>query len=387
MRFLQPRLLVLSLALAIATGCDRPGQGPSGPDADVAAVPSGASGPEPVAPLRGPTLAEEQADGYFGQADGVPFPVPDPLPAEARPREPVDAPAPQPGPEPIDFWLGGTGTSDGRFHYPRAVTTTPDGAVFVADKTGRIQKFDPEGRLLRVVRTPGVEQGKPTALAIDAAGDLLVADTHYCRVLVYSPDLELRRHYGVPGREPGRFMMITAVQPGAGGLHYTLDYGDDIARVQVFREDGTFLRSFGSFGWEPHQLRRPMNLAVDDANQRLYVADAVNHRLAIFSFEGELLGELGGRGREPGKLMFPYDVKLDDEGRLWVAEFGNERISMLSTTGECLAVYGGPGRALGSLNTCWGVALGSADRVWALDSGQDRVIALTRAAVLSGVPR
>mgnify|MGYP001413320847 CR=1 FL=1 len=34
-------------------------------------------------------------------------------------------------------------------------------------------------------------------------GDLLVADTHYCRVLVYDTDLKLKRAYGAPGPAPG----------------------------------------------------------------------------------------------------------------------------------------------------------------------------------------
>lgn len=315
---------------------------------------------------------------------GEPYPIPDPLPAEAIGREVSDGPAPKAGEGPIDLILGGKGDSDGRFGYPRAMTTTADGTLFVADKTGRIQKFSPEGKLLAVVRAPGVVQGKPTGLGIDRHGDLILADTHYCRVLVYGLDLKLKRAYGAPGRDPGQFMMITSVQAGADGKHYTTDFGDEVARVQVFREDGTFLYAFGAFGWDDDQFRRPMNLAVDDEHDRLYVADAANHRIAIYTREGKLQGHLGGEGRERGKLGYPYDVKLDEQGRVWVAEFGNQRISVFARDGTCVGVWGKPGRRVPGLNRPWAVALGPNERVWALDSNGNRCYGLKRSVVLGG---
>ena len=36
-------------------------------------------------------------------------------------------------------------------------------------------------------QTPDFEHGRPSGLAFDNAGNLLVCDTHYFRVLVYTP--------------------------------------------------------------------------------------------------------------------------------------------------------------------------------------------------------
>lgn len=314
------------------------------------------------------------ADDY---TPGAPYPIPDPLPAKSRPQPVAESPAPQDGAGAVELVLGGKGESPGRFGYPRAMATTKEGLLFVADKTGRIQRFTPEGKVERLVYTPGLVQGKPTGLGIDEHGDLLVADTHYCRVLVYDTDLKLKRAYGAPGPDPGQFMMITSVH-AAGGLHYTTDFGDQVARVQVWREDGTYLRTWGSFGWDPDQFRRPMNLAIDPQRDRVYVADAANHRVSIFSSAGELQGHLGGEGKEQGKLGYPYDVKLDELGRIWVAEFGNQRVSVFTPEGACLGIWGGPGRAVGGVNRPWAVALGTKQRVWVLDSNGDRCYGMHR---------
>lgn len=363
---------------------------PASTSAVTTELPARPAPPAPAAPAA--PAARERDDAGDDDAlpaalqhpDGVPFAMPSPLPPEALPRVVEDAPTPAPGPAPLAFVLGGTGTADGLFNYPRAIVSERDGSVVVVDKTGRLQRFDHEGRLRAVVRTPAIGQGKPTGLGVDAEGQLLVADTHYCRVLVYGPDLALRRVYGAPGHAGGLFMFLSAVKAGPDGLHWTCDYGDEVARVQTFRPDGTWLRAIGHFGTGEGELRRPMSLAFDAKKAEVYVADAVNHRIVVLAQDdSRWLRSFSGPGREPGQLDFPYDLVLDEEGRLWVAEFGNQRVTVFDPSdGRCLGTWGEAGRRVGCLARPWGLALGREDRLWVLDSQNDRLYALDRAAVL-----
>lgn len=406
------RLLLRALPLAwvlLASGCDEEAPlapGPASVSASAASVTTAAT--REASPAAGVAAEQDaQDDGQDDQGptpeppdgplpsallhpDGLPFALPSPLPPEAHPRTfPVEAAAlPAPGPAPLEFWLGGTGTADGKLQYPRAIAAEADGSALVCDKTGRIQRWDHEGRLRAVVRTPTTSQGKPTGLGVDAEGQVLVADTHYCRVLVYGPDLALRRVYGAPGRASGLFMFISGVKAGPDGLHWTTDYGDDVARVQAFRPDGTWVRATGRFGAGEGELRRPMSLcfgATAGEAGEVYVADAVNHRLVVLALDdGRWLRTLGAPGRGPGQLDFPYDVARDEEGRLWVAEFGNQRVQVLDPRdGACLGLWGAPGRRPGSLGRPWGLALGRGARLWVLDSQNDRLYALDRARVLA----
>lgn len=394
------------LVVLLAVGCDDAGETPpaaSAPAATASPAPVASTSPSPSpAADADPTDEVDGLDDDAGPAavrpgdpppaaldhpDGVPFPLPDPLPPEAQPRTfPLEGAAlPEPGPAPLEFWVGGTGTTDGKLQYPRAIAAEADGSALVCDKTGRIQRWDHEGRLRAVVRTPVIAQGKPTGMRVDDEGQVLVADTHYCRVLVYGPDLRLRRVWGAPGRAPGLFMFISGVAQGPDGLWWTTDYGDDVARVQAFRPDSTWVRATGQFGTGEGELRRPMSLCFDATSREVYVADAVNHRLVVLSLDdGRWLRTIGAPGRGPGQLDFPYDVVLDDERRLWVAEFGNQRVQALDArTGACLGTWGEPGRRPGSLARPWGLALGRGSRLWVLDSNNDRVYALDRARVLS----
>src|SRR5207245_986707 len=156
-------------------------------------------------------------------------------------------------------------------------------------KQGRIQKLDAALHVRALVRTPEILRGKPTGLLVAANGDLWVADTHYARVLVYSPDLVLKRAWGAPGSATGQFLFLRDVKERGDGAILTTDYADDVARVQVWKDETTATASFGRFGDEPGNFQRPMKVAVDAAHHELVVADSVNHRIQVLSWEGRPL--------------------------------------------------------------------------------------------------
>ena len=88
--------------------------------------------------------------------------------------------------KPEQVW-GRRGISAGRLQKPRAMAIDAENQLYIVDMTGRIQVFSATGEYLRGWRTPAIEQGKPCGLGFARDGNLLVADTHYFRVLVYTP--------------------------------------------------------------------------------------------------------------------------------------------------------------------------------------------------------
>src|SRR6516225_6755385 len=88
------------------------------------------------------------------------------------------------------------GTKPGWLHKPRVAAFDASDRLYVADLTDRIQVFDREGHYLRGWRTPEFNVDGPSGLTIDRIGRLLVADTHFYRVLVYSPSGELMFQIG-----------------------------------------------------------------------------------------------------------------------------------------------------------------------------------------------
>ena len=111
--------------------------------------------------------------------------------------------AAEPASELEKVW-GRPGISEGRFRKPRAIACDAKDRLYVVDMTARIQVFDADGNYLSQWETPTHENGRPTGLNIDRDGNLLVADTHYFQLLIYSPEGKLLRKIGgTHGHGPG----------------------------------------------------------------------------------------------------------------------------------------------------------------------------------------
>lgn len=282
-----------------------------------------------------------------------------------------------PAPEPAGGIrsIGGPGSDQGRFATPRATAWDPRGFLYVLDKTGRIQKFDGSGSFLLGWSTPESEKGRPTGILIDARGEVWIADTHYHRVLHYSPEGVLLSEFGTEGTAPGQFQYPTGIAIGDDGLIYVSEYGGN-DRIQVFTRDGKVLRGWGSYGAGSGQFQRPQGIALSGG--RLYVADAANHRIQVFDLEGRLLTSWGD-------LKYPYSVSPDGDGNLLVAEYGRHRVSKFSPDGKPLASAGRPGSGPADLNTPWAAVPIGGDRIAVVDSGNHRV-QLWPSSLLRGQP-
>ena len=265
------------------------------------------------------------------------------------------------------------GTRPGWLHKPRAAAFDADDHLYLADLTDRIQVFDRDGGYIRGWRTPEFNVDGPSGLTVDRHGRLLVADTHFYRVLVYSKDGELlfRIGDGVQGTTPGRFGYPTDVVIDRAGNFYVGDYGDN-DRIQVFSPEGTWLRQWGGHGYAPGEFLKPRALAID-GEDRIYVADSCNHRVQVFDTRGKLLRMWGTRGSEPGQLSYPYDLAIGPDGDLYVCEYGNHRVQKFTRDGKPLGVWGGPGRGPGQLYNPFALAVDSTGEVSVIDSNNHRV--------------
>jgi len=268
--------------------------------------------------------------------------------------------------------FGRTGGGEGEMVYPRAIDILPDGSLYVADKTGRIQHLSATGQFLDGWTMPLTEAGKPTGITIGPDGHLYAADTHYHRVVVFDLHGRIVRQLGRFGRENGCFIYPTDVAFAPDGRMFVSEYGGN-DRISVFSPDGQFIRSFGSFGSGQGELSRPAAMAVDARRKRLYVADACNHRIAAYDLDCNLIGYCGSPGTGQGQLRYPYGLALLSSGDLLVCEFGNNRVQVFSPEGKGLKVLGRPGRQLGELAFPWGVVVDGQRRAYIVDAGNNRV--------------
>jgi DNA-binding beta-propeller fold protein YncE len=272
-----------------------------------------------------------------------------------------------------DLVWGIHGTKPGWLHKPRVAAFDGKDRLFIADLTDRIQVFDRDGKFLRSWRTPDFNVDGPSGLTVDRYGRLLVADTHFYRVLVYDDQGKLLFQIGdgVQGTKPGQFGYTTDVVIDKAGNFYVAEYGEN-DRIQVFSPEGQWLRQWGGHGYAPGEFLRPRALAID-GQDRLYVADSCNHRIQVFDTDGKLLRMWGTRGAELGELSYPYDVAIGPDGFLYVCEYGNQRVQKFSLEGKPVALWGGAGRQPGELNNPWALAVDHEGAVSVIDSNNHRV--------------
>lgn len=317
------------------------------------------------------------------------------------------SPAPESGTTPLDSRLfsaveiiGSRGVAPGQFNKPRSLTCDRDDNLYVADITGRVQKFSPEGTWLLQWQMPQTDLGKPKGMGCDRDGNILVIEPHYQRVNHFSAAGELVAQWGVKGTNAGEFILPRSVAQNSHGEFYLSEY-TLVDRVQRFvvgqaaslpagslsvraantNDPGTLAAcptlAWGTPGTEPGQFNRAEGLGLG-LNDEVLVADSCNHRIQVFDRNGKFLRTYGKAGSNPGEFSYPYDVRVDASGNQFICEFGNSRISVLDAQDRVVELIGGAGAQPGRFANPWAIALDSQGNLYVADSQNHRVQKLVR---------
>ncbi|HEY5998531.1 MAG TPA: hypothetical protein VI078_04420 [bacterium] len=233
------------------------------------------------------------------------------------------------------------------------------GNVYLADSgLGRVLVFSAAGGYLRSVGAGAGPDGKLLRNAIGVACDgeehLYVADAGRSAVYVFAPGGELLRRIDIPPPEIGVATGISDVAVGAGGRLFVLDNLNN--RVGALDRVGQ-PRFFGALGAKEGDLSAPTFCDLDAAGN-LYVAEAFNARVQVFSPAGQFARHFGRYVRGPGGMGRPKGVAVDRSGEVYVADSWLNTVQVFDAAGRFVAVLAdedGVPLDLGSPN---GVALG-----------------------------
>ncbi len=270
-----------------------------------------------------------------------------------------------------DYW---SMPPDGqRVPAPRGMTVSPQGEYLVLDNAGRVLVFDEKGDLQRQWWMPEYSVGKPEGVCVLKDGRIVVADTHYHRVVFFDHEGHVTGMFGQLGTEPGEFIYPVAVAQDADENLYVCEYGNYNDRVQKFRLDGTFVAQVGGYGTGDGQFQRPSGMVWFE--DRLYVVDAFNNRVQVFGKDGSLVAILGASDRI-SELHYPYDIAVTEKGELFIVEYAAGRVSKFDRTGKLLGRYGTTGTQAGQFSTPWGLAIDKRGRLYVCDTGNRRIVEL-----------
>ncbi len=277
------------------------------------------------------------------------------------------------------------GLSAQSLFYPYGVVVDILGNLYVADNNNhRVLEYDTPlttdtiadrvlGQPDFISNTPnngGINANSlwdPFSLALDAQGNLYVADYGNNRVLEYNhpltDDTTADRVFGQPGFTSGTannngisansLYLPTGVSLSAQGDLYVADYFNHrvleynaplttgTTADLVFGQPNFTSNTPNNNGISASSLNLPVDVSVD-AQGNLYVVEAGNNRVLEFNtpltdgiIADRVFGQLnftsgsvngGGASAGAGTLNNPFGVLLDAQGNLYVADIGNNRV-------------------------------------------------------------
>ena len=221
-----------------------------------------------------------------------------------------------------NMFKGGKGTEDGEFDSPTAMTVDANGNILVADTgNGRIEKFLPTG----IFVTSMGQFEAPSGIAVDHTGNIYVAEIgSKHRVQKLAPDGKLIAEWA-PGLYGPRRIAI-----GPDDSVYVDDSGRN--RIVKFSPDGQVLANWGSEGSGDGQFEGISSLAVDPMNNKVYVADPLNRRIQVLDLNGKFLAKWAVP--EWGQTLGFEDLAIDSQrGRLYASSAHTNSVLIFDLTG------------------------------------------------------
>jgi len=168
----------------------------------------------------------------------------------------------------------------------------------------------------------------------------------------------------------GRFMWPTAIALDKACNVYVAD--EWYHRISIFSKDGDWVGKWGTPGMGDGQLNRPSGLAFD-RDENLYVVDSLNNRVQKFTKDGRFLLKWGAAGRGEGQFDMPWGIAIDSEGDVYVTDWRNDRVQKFTADGRFLMQFGTSGTGDGEFNRPTGIAVDQAGAIYVADWRNDRL--------------
>ncbi|MGQ9607770.1 MAG: peptidyl-alpha-hydroxyglycine alpha-amidating lyase family protein [bacterium] len=208
---------------------------------------------------------------------------------------------------------------EGMFVTPHGICLDQDKYIFLADSGNHtVKKFTLNGKLLMTLGTenkPG-ESGRPfnrpTDVSVSPSGYIYISDGYGNRhVHKFDSNGNLIKSWGGSGDGPGQFALPHGIFAHKNGNIYVADRENH--RIQIFTSEGEFVNQ-----WKT-DFNMPCTVFIDK-DDNVYIPE-LRHRISIMNLNGELIARWGGvENNKPGEFVAPHTACVDSYGNLYVGE-------------------------------------------------------------------
>ena len=188
-----------------------------------------------------------------------------------------------------------------------------DNIYCIEESSNRILRCDRNGRNIQVQEVKHVKKGQRDLAVVGEEVMVCVKDNRGT-IMVYDKELNYVR--SIEHRGMGNFYAIS------GDSHGNLYFADTM--IQVFSNDGVFLRSFGSDGKGEKKVKKPRGLCV--SGHYVYVCNDSYSNISVFTTDGVYVTSFGQCGSNEGNFYWPHSVCVDQDGIVYVTDKLNSRV-------------------------------------------------------------
>jgi len=255
--------------------------------------------------------------------------------------------------------------------------TIPDGFDVLQgrDASQPVVPLEPEWSAVAIAggtRGDGEEEMEFPGRVVATSNFVFVADTRNDRIQVWAPDLsDVISTFVGTGDYALNWPEGIALDEANNRLVVADTKNHRVVLLDVNPATGDLTGSgfFGTQGSGLAEFQSPYGIAVDSFGN-IYVADTYNHRVRAFTSGGVPQGLTVGT--EGSQFFLPKGVCVDGGGMIYVAD-GNHHVQVFDGSGTFVTNFGAGGMAVGEFVSPSGVQLGVGGRLVVADQGADRI--------------
>ena len=150
----------------------------------------------------------------------------------------------------------------------------------------------------------------------------------------YNREKTGKKTFRLAGSDEGQLMSPMGIAFTNDNHLLVVDKGNHRVLMFTLEGDLEFIKSVGQLGKGQLQFSSPQGIAVHPSSHQVFIADTGNHRIQVLNNNLTYSHEFGYNGRENGQFDTPVDVACDSHGNVYVADSLNKCVQVLSSSGQ-----------------------------------------------------